>query len=203
MQNRSKRVRILVALLLKLFKGFDLRRRDTIFYAVLFIWPPSRAAPIGRKFASRLRAPKVDPSRLASNSQLLLSSNLTQTSARFRSVTSPAPCHHVSSRTIMTSEWHLHPPALTPASMLHLTNPCAEPKCNKTLNFVLIFIVKFITIFQWNRKNEIRKSEVRINFYLLRTFFPHLGSFCVFSSFTTFRPNFTSGLLRVIYRDLG
>ena len=51
-------------------KGFDVRRRDTIFYAVLFIWPPTRAALIGRKFASRLWAPKVDPSRLASNSQL-------------------------------------------------------------------------------------------------------------------------------------
>ena len=35
-------------------------------------------------------------------------------------------------------------------------------------------------------------------FYLLRTFFPHLGSFCVVSSFTTFRPNFISGLLQVI-----
>ena len=34
--------------------------------------------------------------------------------------------------------------------------------------------------------------------YLLRTFCPHLGSFCVVSSFTTFRPNFTSGLLQVI-----
>ena len=29
----------------------------------------------------------------------------------------------------------------------------------------------------------------RIFFYLLRTFPPHLGSFCVVSSFTTFRPN--------------
>ena len=27
---------------------------------------------------------------------------------------------------------------------------------------------------------------------------PHLGSFCVVSSFTTFRPNFTTGLLQVI-----
>ena len=38
-------------------------------------------------------------------------------------------------------------------------------------------------------------------FYLLRTFCPHLGSFfffCLVSSFTTFRPNFTSGLLQVI-----
>ena len=41
---------------------------------------------------------------------------------------------------------------------------------------------------------------LRINFYLLRTFCPHLGSFCVVSSFTTFRPNFTSGLLQVIYK---
>ena len=40
--------------------------------------------------------------------------------------------------------------------------------------------------------------NLRINFYLLRTFCPHLGSFCVVSSFTTFRPNFTSGLLQVI-----
>ena len=41
---------------------------------------------------------------------------------------------------------------------------------------------------------------MRINFYLLRTFCPHLGRifFCVVSSFTTFRPNFTSGLLQVI-----
>ena len=35
-------------------------------------------------------------------------------------------------------------------------------------------------------------------FYSLRTFCPHLGSFCVVSSFTMFRPNFTSGLLQVI-----
>ena len=48
-------------------KGFDTRRRDTIFNAVLVIWPPSRAAPIGCKFASRLRAPKVDRLRPVSN----------------------------------------------------------------------------------------------------------------------------------------
>ena len=48
-----------------------------------------------------------------------------------------------------------------------------------------------------------KKDYLRINFYLLRTFCPHLVSFCVVSSFTTFQPNFTSGLLQVIYRDLG
>ena len=41
-------------------------------------------------------------------------------------------------------------------------------------------------------------QNMRIIFYLWRTFCPHLGSFCVVSSFTTFRPNFTSGLLQVI-----
>ena len=48
--------------------------------------------------------------------------------------------------------------------------------------------------------------NMRINFfYSLRTFCPHLGSFffCVVSSFTTFLLNFTSGLLQVIYCDLG
>ena len=41
-----------------------------MFYAILFIWPPSQAAPIGRKFASHLRPPKVDPPRLSSSIQL-------------------------------------------------------------------------------------------------------------------------------------
>ena len=53
------------------------------------------------------------------------------------------------------------------------------------------------------RKSYRKICCTRINFYFLRTFCPHLGSFCVVSSFTTFRPNFTSGLLQVIYSDLG
>ena len=57
------------------------------------------------------------------------------TSARFRCVTSPASCHPLSSRTIVTSlsdiSIRLRAPALTPASMLHLTNSCAEPKCSQ------------------------------------------------------------------------
>ena len=56
-------------------------------------------------------------------------------------------------------------------------------------------------VFNWNHF-EMSLLNLRINFYLLRTFFPHLGRFCVVSSFTTFRPNFTSGLLQMIYRDL-
>ena len=52
-----------------------------------------------------------------------------------------------------------------------------------------------------NQRNFARRkiSYIRINFYLLLTFCPHLGIFfCVVSSFTSFRPNFTSGLLQEI-----
>ena len=57
--------------------------------------------------------------------------------------------------------------------------------------------IYYILVFNWNNF-EMRFLNLRINFYLSRTFCPHLGSFCVVSSFTTFRPNFTSGLLQVI-----
>ena len=75
--------------------------------------PQIERPPIGRKFASRLRAPKLILLvwRLKPDSYFL--QILTQTSACFRCVTSPAPCHPVSSRTVMTSEWHLHPLART------------------------------------------------------------------------------------------
>ena len=46
-------------------------------------------------------------------------------------------------------------------------------------------------VFNWNHF-EMRLLNLRINFYLLRTFCSHLGSFWVVSSFTTFRPNFTT-----------
>ena len=58
------------------------------------------------------------------------------------------------------------------------------------------------TNIKWNHF-EMRLLNLRINFFFIADLFPHLGSFCVVSSFTTFRPNFISGLLRVIYRDLG
>ena len=40
----------------------------------------------------------------------------------------------------------------------------------------------FVLVFNWNHF-EMRLFNLRINFYLLRTFPPHLGSFCVVSSF--------------------
>ena len=115
-------------------KGLDVRRRDTIFYAVFFIWPPTRAAPIGRTFASRLRTPKVDPSRLASSTRLWLfkfSHKPPRASGAWRHP-------HPVTAFRLGLLWHLsdtsirpRAPALTPASMLHLTNPCAEPKGSK------------------------------------------------------------------------
>ena len=61
------------------------------------------------------------------------------------------------------------------------------------------FSFLFSFFFNWNHF-EMRLLNLRINFYfhLLRTFCPHLGSFGVVYSFTTFRPDFTSGLLQVI-----
>ena len=53
---------------------------------------------------------------------------LTQTSACFRCVTSPAPCHPVSSRTVMTSEWHLHPLARTRVNTCFNLTP-NQPMC--------------------------------------------------------------------------
>ena len=49
-----------------------------------------------------------------------------------------------------------------------------------------------LIVFNWNRF-EMRLLYLRINFYLLQTFCPHLGSFCVVSSFTTFRDSWRSG----------
>ena len=112
-------------------KGFDVRGRDTIFYAVLFIWPPTRAALIGRSFASRLRAPKVDPSRLASNFQLF---NFFRFSQNLRALSVRDVTRTLSTRFVSDNYdiWVIPPsisaPALTPASMLHPTNPCDEPK---------------------------------------------------------------------------
>ena len=93
--------------------------------------PSSRAAPIARKFASRLRAPKVDCLRPVSNLNSLTFFKSPQTSARFRCVTSLALRHPFCIGVL----WHLNDttirpcaPALTPASMLHPTNPRAESK---------------------------------------------------------------------------
>ena len=81
-----------------------------MFNAVSFIWPPSRAAPIGCKFALRLRAPKFDPPRLASSIQLTNFLQISpKSSMRFRCVMSPTPCHPVpSSQAIVTCPPRTH-----------------------------------------------------------------------------------------------
>ena len=75
--------------------------------------PQLERPSIGRTFASRLRAPKLFLLVRRPKPDSYFLQILTQTSACFRCVTSPAPCHPVSSRTVMTSEWHLHPLART------------------------------------------------------------------------------------------
>ena len=80
---------------------------------------------------------------------------------------------------------------------------CKCTNFNMAMNLVLLSTclkLSFLSFTRWEElrlrdKNKQAKEEF---FYLLRTFCPHLGSFCVVSSFTTFRPNFTSGLLQVI-----
>ena len=47
------------------------KEKDThSFYSGFFICPPSRAAPVARKFVLPQRAPKVNPSRSVFSSQL-------------------------------------------------------------------------------------------------------------------------------------
>ena len=86
---------------------------------------PSRAVPLARKFVWPLRAPKVDPSRSESCSQLFQNPQNPQRAL---------PVHDVIH--ILWSwdfyfdfcERHILPArALTPA----LTNPCAEPKVSQ------------------------------------------------------------------------
>ena len=76
--------------------------------------------------------------------------------------------------------------------------------CSPYLVFHSRVHTEFVIVFIGN-PFEMWLLNLRINFsfYLLQTFCPHLGSlfYCFF--FTTFRPNFTSGLLQVINRDLG
>ena len=88
------------------------KERDThSFYSGFSICsPPSRAAPVARKFVSPQRALKVDPSRSVSPSPLnkLTFSKSPKSSTRFRCVTSPAlfnPVSHLGYCDI--SEWHV------------------------------------------------------------------------------------------------
>ena len=65
----------------------------------------------------------------------------------------------------------------------------------------IISIFQFSLAYFYCPKHYQKKNcyTEKVNFLFIADFFsPHLGSFCVVSSFTTFRPNFTSGLLQVI-----
>ena len=101
--------------------------------------------------------------------------------------------HTVSSNTfypiiiiIIIIKWYMHNPALVLE--------------NATYKLLWDFNIQTDHLIPARRPDLIiiNKKKKRINFYLLRIFCTHLGSFCVVSSFSTFRPNFTSGLLQVI-----
>ena len=92
----------------------------------------SSGPPIGCTFASCLRAPKVDPFRLASSTQLFYFLQILTKPPR-----APGAWRHPHRATPFRLGllWHLsdtsirpRAPALTPASMLHPKNPCAELK---------------------------------------------------------------------------
>ena len=65
------------------------------------------------------------------------------------------------------------------------------------------YLKKVCLLIVFNSNNfEMRLLNLRIDFLLMADFFS--SSWCFFFFFfTTFRPNFTSGLLQVINRDLG
>ena len=113
-------------------KGFDIRRETQSFYAGFFIWPLSRAAPRARKFVSPLRAQKSNLLVRGLVSTLL-------TFFKFHKILRALPVRDVtctsspvsSSQAIVTSLSDMSAlcaRTLPPASRLHLTNPCAEPK---------------------------------------------------------------------------
>ena len=90
---------------------------------------PSSSGPHQAHVRLAPASSKIDPSRSASkNPTLFFLQILTQTSACFQCVTSPAPCHPVLSRTVMTSEWHLHPLARTGVNTCFNVTP-NQPMC--------------------------------------------------------------------------
>ena len=119
---------LLLALSLKVLQH---KERDThSFYSGFFICPhsPSRATP-----AQGFGEPaKVDPSRSVSSSQFNSDFfKIPKSSARFRCVTSFALACPVSYLRLLWHLWLTRPlcaRAWTPTLMLHLSNPCTEPK---------------------------------------------------------------------------
>ena len=111
-------------LLLPLSKCFDIRKRDThSFYSGFFIcpqhvWHSPQRSP---------RASESQPSRSVSSSQLTdvleISQNPPRSSSAWRHLHSvtPLPMWAIVTSLSDTSAW-------TPVLLLHLTNPCAEPK---------------------------------------------------------------------------
>ena len=119
----------------KLFITFEFKGSSTdthSFYSGFFICPPSRVAPV-TKATGLASVNKRKPTVFSwGRSQLneLTFSKSQKSSVRFRCVTSFAlarPVSHLGYCDI--SEWHVNAAlASTHVLMLHLSNPCTEPK---------------------------------------------------------------------------
>ena len=130
----SVQVRIvLVPLSLKVLRH---KERGTIFLFWLYllipqhVWHPPRRSPwASESQPSSPEAGLISTRCLVSTNWLF--QNLPKSSARFRCVTSLALCNPVSDLGLLWYLWVTRPLcacAWTPILILHLTNPCAEPK---------------------------------------------------------------------------
>ena len=104
------------------------KERDThSFYSGFFICPPSRATP-AQGLREQTKVNRLLPRQFST--QLTDFFKIPKSSARFWCMTSFAlasPVSHLGYCDI--SEWHVHSVcAWTPVLMLHLSNPCTEPK---------------------------------------------------------------------------
>ena len=110
---------------------FDIRREAQSFYFGFFICP-TRVAPATKVSASKRKSTVSFGVQCSTH---WLFQNFPKSSARFRCVTSFALASlRFPSRAIVTSlsdTSTLRARAWTPASMLHLSNPCTEPKCSQ------------------------------------------------------------------------
>ena len=116
-------------------KGFDIRKRDThSVYSVFSSAPPPHTHTCGTRHKGLREQAKTNrlPPRQVSSQLYWLFQNLPKSLARFRCMTSFAlSSPRFTSRAIVTflSDTSAPPAcAWTPVLMLHLSNPCTEPK---------------------------------------------------------------------------
>ena len=115
------------------------KERDTIFlYRLFHLPPPPNTCVTSHKgLREQAKTNRLPPRQVSSQlfrclvSTNWLFQNLPKSPARFRCLTSFALCNPVSHLGLLWHLWVTHPlcaRAWTPVLMLHLSNPCTEPK---------------------------------------------------------------------------